>query len=50
MTDYEGAKTMLIGVQVTLLALLLPGWLPDAFHALFAVFGTALVFGGYTME
>lgn len=50
MTDYEGAKTMLIGVQVTLLALLLPAWLPDAFPVVLAVFGTALVGGGYTME
>ena len=50
MTDFEGAKTMLVGVQVTLLALLLPGWLPAAFPVLFAAVGTALVFGGYTME
>ncbi|MFC3477991.1 hypothetical protein [Halobacterium litoreum] len=47
MTDSEGAKTMLIGVQCTLLALFVPGWLPDAFPVVVAAFGTALVAGGY---
>lgn len=50
MTDDEGAKTMLVGVQVTLLAVLLPDWLPAAFPALLDIFGTALVFGGYTLD
>jgi len=43
-------KTALVGVQCTLLALLLPGWLPDAFPAVLAAFGTALVAGGYGLR
>ena len=50
MTDYEGAKTMLAGVQFTLLALFIPTWIPGAFAFVMVVLGTALVFGGYAMD
>ncbi|WP_232686980.1 hypothetical protein [Halobacterium zhouii] len=50
MTDYEGAKTMLVGVQLTLLALFLPRWIPSAFAFVMVVLGTALVLGGYAFD
>ena len=50
MTNDEGAKTMLVGVQLTLLALLLPEWIPSAFALVMVVLGTALVLGGYAFD